>query len=93
MGLTKYKFARLIELCFIRNTDKQYDEDSAIGVNIDKEIRVMKGDTSNKDIEKFYVVKPDFFVYNPRGSRKLGLGYTHVKFDDAKDELLRVANA
>lgn len=75
MGLTKYKFARLIELCFIRNTDKQYDEDSAIGVNIDKEIRVMKGDTSNKDIEKFYVVKPDFFVYNPRGSRKLGLGY------------------
>lgn len=75
MGLTKYKFARLIELCFIRNTDKQYDEDSAIGVNIDKEIRVMKGDTSNKDIEKFYVVKPGFFVYNPRGSRKLGLGY------------------
>lgn len=75
MGLTKYKFARLIELCFIRNTDKRYDEDSAIGVNIDKEIRVMKGDTSNKDIEKFYVVKPGFFVYNPRGSRKLGLGY------------------
>lgn len=75
MGLTKYKFARLIELCFIRNTGKRYDENSAIGVNIDKEIRVMKGDASNKDIEKFYVVKPGFFVYNPRGSRKLGLGY------------------
>ncbi|MFZ7101938.1 MAG: restriction endonuclease subunit S [Peptococcaceae bacterium] len=75
MGLTKYAFGELIELCFIRNSDGKYKEDSTIGVNIDKEIRVMKGDTASKDLKTFYIVKPDFFVYNPRGSRKLGLGY------------------
>lgn len=75
MALTKYNFGELIELCFIRNSDGQYNEDSAIGVNIDKTIRVMKGNTARKELETFYIVKPDFFVYNPRGSRKLGLGY------------------
>ena len=75
MALSKYTFGDLIEQCFIRNSDGIYGEDSTIGVNIDKEIRVMKGDSSNKDLETFYIVKPDFFVYNPRGSRKLGLGY------------------
>lgn len=75
MGLTKYGFGELIELCFIRNSDGKYKEDSTIGVNIDKEIRVMRGDAASKDLKTFYVVKPDFFVYNPRGSRKLGLGY------------------
>lgn len=75
MALTKYKFGDLIELCFIRNDGKMYDENSAIGVNMDKEIRSMKGDTAGKELEKFFIVKPSFFVYNPRGSRKLGLGY------------------
>lgn len=75
MKLTKYTFGELIELCFIRNSEKVYNEDDAIGVNIDKTIRAMKGNTALKDLETFYIVKPDFFVYNPRGSRKLGLGY------------------
>lgn len=75
MALTNYTFGELIELYFIRNSDGKYKEDSTIGVNIDKEIRVMRGDAASKDLTTFYVVKPDFFVYNPRGSRKLGLGY------------------
>ncbi len=77
MGLTRYSFGDLIELCLIRNSDGKYNEDSAIGVNIDKEIRIMKGDTTRKELKKFYVVNPDFFVYNPRGSRKLGIGYNN----------------
>ena len=80
MALTKYKFGELIELCFIRNDGRVFDENSAIGVNMDKEIRIMKGDASGKDLEKFFLVKPGFFVYNPRGSRKLGLGYNDSTF-------------
>lgn len=79
MGSTEYTFGQLIELCFIKNSDGKYKEESAIGVNIDKEIRAMKGDASGKDLEAFYLVQPDFFVYNPRGSRKLGLGYNDSK--------------
>ena len=75
MALTKYCFGDLIELCFIRNSDGLYNEDDTIGVNIDKEIRIMKGDSSRKELKTFWIVKPGFFVYNPRGSRKLGLGY------------------
>ena len=48
MALTKYCFGDLIELCFIRNSDGLYNEDDTIGVNIDKEIRIMKGDIPNQ---------------------------------------------
>lgn len=37
----------------------------------------MKGDTTRKELKNFYIVNPDFFVYNPRGSRKLGIGYNN----------------
>ena len=79
MALTKYCFGELIELCFIRNSDGLYNEDDTIGVNIDKEIRIMKGDSSRKELTTFWIVKPGFFVYNPRGSRKLGLGYNDTE--------------
>ena len=79
MALTKYCFGDLIELCFIRNSDGLYNEDDTIGVNIDKEIRIMKGDSSRKELKTFWIVKPGFFVYNPRGSRKLGLGYNDTE--------------
>lgn len=75
MVLNKYKFNELIELSFERNIEGKYNADCAIGVNIEKIIKPMKGDTENKDIKKFYLVKPNEFVYNPRGSRKLGLGF------------------
>lgn len=79
MALTKYCFGELIELCFIRNSEGIYNEDNTIGVNIEKEIRIMKGDVSRKKLKTFWIVKPGFFVYNPRGSRKLGLGYNDTQ--------------
>lgn len=79
MGLTKYYFKELIELCFIRNSEGVYNEENTIGVNIDKEIRIMKGDSSKKELKAFWIVQPGFFVYNPRGSRKLGLGYNDTQ--------------
>ena len=102
MALFNYTFGDLIELHFVRNSDGKYDENDAIGVNIEKEIRPMKGDTSRKELTTFYLVEPGTFVYNPRGSRKLGLGYndspnTYITTynnmifrirEDAKDKVL-----
>ena len=102
MALFNYTFGDLIEQHFVRNSDGKYDENDAIGVNIEKEIRPMKGDTSRKELTTFYLVEPGTFVYNPRGSRKLGLGYndspnTYITTynnmifrirEDAKDKVL-----
>ena len=76
------KWGRLgdyIEQCFERNSAKQYKDFDAIGVNIDKEMRPMQGHLEEKKFETFWVVRPNSFVYNPRGSRKLGLGYNNTQ--------------
>ena len=93
------KLGGFIEQLYERNSDKKCGEEDAIGVNIDKVIRPMKGHLENKKFETFFLVRPGYFVYNPRGSRKLGLGYNdspniyittfnnvifHIK-DDIKD--------
>ena len=43
MALIEYTFGDLIELYIVQNSDGKYGADSAIGINIDKEIRVMRG--------------------------------------------------
>ena len=75
MALTKYQFGDLIELNIIKNEDGRYGENDAIGVNIDKIILPMRGSNEDKKYEKFNLVPPKHFAYNPRGSRKLGLGF------------------
>lgn len=75
MALNKYIFGDLIELTNERNIDCLYGENDAIGVNIDKVILPMRGNISEKDFSKFYLVPPRHFAYNPRGSRKLGIGF------------------
>ena len=75
MAVKKYKFGDLIELTNEQNSDGKYGVNDAIGVNIGKTIIPMRGDNSQKDLRKFHIVPPWHFAYNPRGSRKLGLGY------------------
>jgi type I restriction enzyme S subunit len=75
MALKSYKFGELIELVVIKNIDVKYGADDAIGVNINKIILPMRGDISEKDFSNFLLVPPNHFAYNPRGSRKLGLGF------------------
>ena len=75
MGLSRYKFSNLIELVNKKNIDNKYGENDAIGVNIDKIIIPMRGNITEKDFSKFHLVPPGHFAYNPRGSRKLGLGF------------------
>lgn len=81
--MSKVKWVKLgsfIEQLYEKNSDKKFGESEAIGVNIDKEIRPMKGHLDNKNFESFFVVRPCSFVYNPRGSRKLGLGYNDTQY-------------
>ena len=76
------KWVRLgdyIEQYYERNSFMVYNESNAIGVNIDKEIRPMQGHLGEKRFEMFLIVHPNHFVYNPRGSRKLGIGYNSTQ--------------
>lgn len=75
MGLSKYKFGELLELTNEKNSDGKYGENDAIGVNVDKIILPMRGKISEKDFSKFHLVPPGHFAYNPRESRKLGIGF------------------
>lgn len=75
MSVNWLKIGPYIEQSTVRNTDCQYGELDAIGVNIGKEILPMRGNISEKDFSNFFLVPPRHFAYNPRGSRKLGLGY------------------
>ena len=79
MGLTKYKFGELIELTNEKNINRLYGEDNAIGVNIDKIIMPMRGNFTEKDFPNFHLVPPRHFAYNPRGSRKLGIGFNDTE--------------
>lgn len=79
MGLTKYKFGELIELTNEKNLDGRYGEADAIGVNIDKIIIPMRGNTLEKNFSAFHLVPPHHFAYNPRGSRKLGIGFNDTE--------------
>ena len=79
MGLTKYKFGELIELTNEKNANGLYGEDDAIGVNIDKIIMPMRGNLEKKDFSNFHLVPPRQFAYNPRGSRKLGIGFNDTE--------------
>lgn len=79
MELTKYKIGELIELTNEKNANGLYGEDDAIGVNIDKIIMPMRGNLEKKDFSNFHLVPPRHFAYNPRGSRKLGIGFNDTE--------------
>ena len=77
MSVSEPKWVRLgeyIELNMTRNSKGIYGEADAVGVNIEKIILPMRGNIESKDFNKFFLVPPKSFAYNPRGSRKLGIG-------------------
>lgn len=58
-----------------RNKEGKYSVEDCVGVNMNKELNPMRGNLDSKKFELFKLVAPHYFVYNPRGSRKLGLGF------------------
>ena len=80
MGLTKYKLGELIEETYNFNNDLQYDMSLVRGISNTKQITTTKADVNNTVIQKFYIIHPGEFIYNPRTTRmgnKVGLGYNN----------------
>lgn len=76
MKLTKYYLGDLLELITETNSDNKYCADDVRGMTITKEIIPTKADVSNTDLNKFLVVHPGEFVFNPRThGKKIGFGY------------------
>ena len=80
MGLSKYKLGELIELVEETNSQGTYGPKDVRGMTITKEIIPTKADVANTDLQKFLVVHPDEFVFNPRThGKKIGFGYNNTK--------------
>ncbi len=69
MGLTKYKLGKLIELSDERNSDGIFGIEDVRGINNLKEMMKSKADLNGRDLTKFQIVRPGFFVFNHRTSR------------------------
>ena len=69
MALKKYKLGDLIELSEITNDDELYDVDDVRGINNLKQMMKSKADLNGRDLSKFQIVKPGYFVFNHRTSR------------------------
>jgi len=62
-----------------RNESLIYEQDSVMGMTITKEIMPTKVNVATTDLEKFKIVYPEEFVYNPRThGRKIGLGFNQM---------------
>lgn len=78
MALTKYKLGDLICEITRKNDDLKYGIEYVRGVSNTKEIMPTKADVDPNVINKFYVIMPNEFIYNPRTTRmgdKVGLAY------------------
>lgn len=76
MGLNEYKLGQLIEQTNEINTKLQFKAKDVMGMTITKEIIPTKADVKNTELNKFLIVHPNEFVYNPRThGKKIGLGF------------------
>ena len=72
----EYMFSDLIEEVEERNTSLEYGLDDIVGVTIEKGLIPTIANLTQTALDKFYIVKPDTFVYNPRTHGvRLGMGY------------------
>lgn len=72
----EYRFSDLIEEVEERNISLGYGLDDIVGVTIEKGLIPTIANLTQTALDKFYIVKPDTFVYNPRTHGvRLGMGY------------------
>lgn len=62
MGLSKHRFGELLELTNEQNTGREYGENDAIGVNVDKIIQPMRGKSLKKTFLNFTSFLPDILL-------------------------------
>lgn len=74
-----YKFKDIIEEVEERNTDLRYGLDDIVGVTIEKGLIPTVANLAQTSLDKFYIVKPETFVYNPRTHGvRLGMGFNNT---------------
>lgn len=76
MALSRYKLGQLIELTTETNKNNSFGVNDVKGMTITKQIIPTKANVSTADLEKFLVIHPTEFVFNPRTHGKhIGFGY------------------
>ena len=71
-----YKFKDIIEEVKDFNSDLKYGLDDIVGVTIEKGLIPTIANLTQTALDKFYIIKPETFVYNPRTHGvRLGMGY------------------
>ena len=79
MALTKYRIGQLVELTTETNNRNLFGADDVRGMTITKQIIPTKADVSNTELDKFLVIHPGEFVFNPRTHGKhIGFGYNNT---------------
>ena len=74
-----YKFAELIEEVNEYNTELQYGLNDIVGVTIEKGLIPTIANLTQTPLDKFYLVEPNTFVYNPRTHGvRIGMGYNQT---------------
>ncbi len=78
--MKSYKFSELIEEITEYNTELKYGLNDIVGVTIEKALIPTIANLTQTSLEKFYIVKPNTFVYNPRTHGvRLGMGYNQTE--------------
>lgn len=78
-NITTYKFSDLIEEVVEFNSDNRYGLDDIVGVTIEKGLIPTIANLTQTALDKFYLVRPKTFVYNPRTHGvRLGMGYNET---------------
>lgn len=78
--MKSYKFSELIEEITAYNTELKYGLNDIVGVTIEKALIPTIANLTQTSLEKFYIVKPNTFVYNPRTHGvRLGMGYNQTE--------------
>jgi type I restriction enzyme S subunit len=78
MALNKYKLGELIEQTTENNSLLEFGKDDVKGMTITKEIIPTKANIDETSFEKYLIVRPNNFIYNPRThGKKIGLGFNN----------------
>ncbi|MCM1136754.1 MAG: restriction endonuclease subunit S [Clostridium sp.] len=82
MALTEMAMGELIEQVASTNFELKYGLSDVRGMTITKEIIPTKANLQGTTLDRFIVVKPHEFIYNPRThGKKIGLGYNATDND------------
>lgn len=79
MGLSRYRLGDLLELTTEINNENKYNATHVRGMTITKEIIPTKANLVDTELDKFLVVHPQEFIFNPRThGKKIGFEFNNT---------------